>query len=213
MRIKRWIQNGWGHLCTISQHKWQVMKNCFRVGLYKQGLLHDLSKYSPTEFVTGIRYYQGNRSPNSAEREEKGYSSAWLHHKGRNRHHFEYWLDVVKKQEGSVYAAEMPVKYVMEMVMDRIAASKVYEKENYTDWSAWEYYTKKKDSTFLHPNTRALLETILQMLGKEGEEKTFVYIRKVLKEEKKKLRKRHRKKDTGMCYTVSQSRCAGEKKR
>ena len=144
MRIKRWIQNGWGHLCTISQHKWQVMKNCFRVGLYKQGLLHDLSKYSPTEFVTGIRYYQGNRSPNSAEREEKGYSSAWLHHKGRNRHHFEYWLDVVKKQEGSVYAAEMPVKYVMEMVMDRIAASKVYEKENYTDWSAWECLYKEK---------------------------------------------------------------------
>ena len=65
------------------------MKECFKIGLYKQGLTHDLSKYSPTEFLVGYKYYQGNRSPNNAEREETGVSKAWLHHKGRNRHHFE----------------------------------------------------------------------------------------------------------------------------
>lgn len=65
------------HFCTITKHKKLVLKECFRVGLYKQGLLHDMSKYSWTEFRVGCRYYQGTRSPNNAEREEKGYSSAW----------------------------------------------------------------------------------------------------------------------------------------
>ena len=107
----------WHHFCTITQHKLLVMQNCFRVGLYKQGLLHDLSKYSPAEFLTGVHYYQGDRSPNAAEREEKGYSTAWLHHKGRNKHHFEYWMDFSKTSQG-IAGAKMPVNYLVEMVMD-----------------------------------------------------------------------------------------------
>ena len=74
----------WKHFKTITYHRYLVMKGCFKVGLYYQGLTHDLSKYSPTEFWVGAKYYQGNRSPNNAEREDIGYSSAWLHHKGRN---------------------------------------------------------------------------------------------------------------------------------
>ena len=85
--------NALRHFGTITKHKLLVMKACFQVGLYRQGLLHDLSKYGWTEFRVGCRYYQGTRSPNNAEREEKGYSSAWLHHKGRNKHHYEYWID------------------------------------------------------------------------------------------------------------------------
>ena len=84
----------WEHFKTITRHKIYVMKGCFRVGLYRQGLLHDLSKYSPTEFLVGCKYYQGgSRSPNNGEREATGVSLAWLHHKGRNKHHFEYWID------------------------------------------------------------------------------------------------------------------------
>ena len=98
----------WHHFLTITQHKLLVMQNCFRVGLFKQGLLHDLSKYSPAEFLTGVHYYQGDRSPNAAEREEKGYSSAWLHHKGRNKHHFEYWIDFSRTSQG-IAGAKMPV--------------------------------------------------------------------------------------------------------
>ena len=85
--------NAWGHFKTITSHKFLVMKYCFKVGLYKQGFLHDLSKYSPTEFMVGAKYYQGTRSPNNAEREATGVSTSWLHHKGRNKHHFEYWVD------------------------------------------------------------------------------------------------------------------------
>ena len=82
-----------GHFETITRHKLLVMKYCFECGLYQQGLTHDLSKYSPTEFIPGCIYYQGDHSPNEAERAARGYSSAWLHHKGRNKHHLEYWID------------------------------------------------------------------------------------------------------------------------
>ena len=82
-----------GHFKTITHHKLLVMQYCFRVGLIRQGLMHDMSKYSWTEFRVGAKYYSGTRSPNAAEREELGYSTAWLHHKGRNKHHLEYWID------------------------------------------------------------------------------------------------------------------------
>lgn len=96
------VINIWRHLVTITEHKCLVMKHCFMVGLYRQGILHDLSKYTPSEFWTGVRYYQGDRSPNAVERELLGYSAAWLHHKGRNKHHFEYWMDFSKASGGMV---------------------------------------------------------------------------------------------------------------
>ena len=165
-----------------------VMKGCFAVGLIKQGLLHDLSKYSPTEFLVGCKYYQGNMSPNGVERLEKGYSSAWLHHKGRNKHHLEYWLDygIPKREEfGSgekmgICGMKMPVKYAVEMYIDRVAASKNYQKEKYKDDSALRYYEREKELTLLQEDTRALLELLLHMLAKHGEEKTNQFIRSEL---------------------------------
>lgn len=170
----------WQHFCTITHHKIIVMKHCFRVGLYWQGLLHDLSKYSFTEFRVGCRYYQGTRSPNNAEREDIGYSSAWLHHKGRNKHHYEYWIDYSLDKTEGLIGMKMPKKYVVEMVMDRIAACKIYMKEKYTDSKPLEYYkqgTALLEDT-IHPETKELLEKLLKMLADEGEEKTFAYIRK-----------------------------------
>ncbi len=168
----------WQHFCTITYHKYLVAKGCFAVGLYKQGLLHDMSKYSPIEFRVGAKYYQGNRSPNNAEREDIGYSSSWLHHKGRNKHHLEYWIDYGFAPNRNMTGMKMPVKYVVEMVMDRIAASKVYKKEAYTDRSPWEYYDHSRDHLLLHDETRVLLEDMLWKLAEEGEEATFKYIRK-----------------------------------
>ena len=81
------------HYKTIRHHKMLVMKNCFRCGLYWQGLTHDLSKLAPVEFWAGAKYWQGTCSPNNAQRQAEGYSAAWLHHKGRNKHHLEYWID------------------------------------------------------------------------------------------------------------------------
>ncbi|MDD3253246.1 MAG: DUF5662 family protein [Lachnospiraceae bacterium] len=171
----------WHHFMTITEHKCLVMKNCFRVGLYRQGLLHDLSKYSPAEFLTGVHYYQGTRSPNAAERDEKGYSSAWLHHKGRNKHHFEYWIDFSRAKHG-LAGTKMPVCYLVEMVMDRIAACRVYRGTDYTSSAAWEYYQHEEPylTSVMHAETKAELEKILQMLRDQGEHATFAYLRKLL---------------------------------
>lgn len=167
------------HFKTITYHKYLVMQGCFRVGLYWQGLTHDLSKYMPSEFFVGAKYYQGTRSPNNAEREAKGYSSAWLHHKGRNKHHYEYWIDYSMKDiEGGMRPAQMPVRYVIEMFMDRVAASKVYNKENYKDSDPLKYFLSGKNQDLLHPKTRKQLEILLRMLAKRGETETFAYIRK-----------------------------------
>ena len=156
----------WEHFKTITFHRYLVAKGCFAVGLYYQGLVHDLSKYSPSEFLVGVRYYQGNRSPNNAEREDRGYSSAWLHHKGRNKHHYEYWLDYsVHEIKGGFVPAPMPRRYVVEMFMDRVAASKVYNGENYKDSDPLAYFSKGKGMGLLHPRTEALLEHLLMMLA------------------------------------------------
>ena len=146
----------WKHFKTITHHKMLVMKHCFRVGLYKQGLLHDLSKYCPVEFLVGCKYYQGDRSPNNAEREDTGVSMSWLHHKGRNKHHFEYWVDYsLEDKEHVINGAKMPRKYVAEMVMDRISASKNYLGDDaYTDSAPYEYFMKNKDRLwFIHKET------------------------------------------------------------
>ncbi len=172
----------WKHFKTITRHKLMVMKYCFRVGLYKQGLLHDLSKYSPTEFLVGCKYYQGTRSPNNAEREDTGVSLAWLHHKGRNKHHFEHWVDYcLEDPERVINGAKMPKKYVAEMVMDRISASRNYMgKDAYTDRAPLDYYLMNKDRLwFIHRETCRDLEGLLRMLADKGEEKTFAYIKYV----------------------------------
>ena len=154
------------------------MKGCFKVGLYKQGLLHDLSKYSFVEFSVGAKYYQGDKSPNNAEREANGVSMAWLHHKGRNKHHFEYWIDYALDGKSGMAGMKMPVNYVVEMYCDRVAACKNYQKDAYTDRSALEYYNKGKAKYLMHPDTAALLEDMLTHLANEGEEATNQYIRK-----------------------------------
>lgn len=178
------LDKAMAHFQTILQHKRLVARGCFAVGLYRQGILHDLSKFSPTEFLVGARYYQGTRSPNNAERETIGYSSAWLHHKGINRHHFEYWVDYNLRGELDgriIIPVKMPGRYVIEMVMDRIAACKVYRGDAYKDDDALEYYLSGQANSLLHPETAALLEKLLRMLAEEGEDYTFAYISRHLK--------------------------------
>lgn len=157
-----------------------MIRHCIKAGIPFQGFRHDLSKYSPTEFRQGVKYYVGTRSPNEGERRERGYSLAWLHHKGRNKHHFEYWSDYnpVKRQ---VCPVKMPLKYVVEMFCDRVAASKIYEGENYTDSHPIEYFERGKDHRFIDPETSDFLEKLLVMLSEKGEDETFSYIRSYIK--------------------------------
>ena len=168
----------WEHFKTITKHRHAVIINCWYAGIFFQGLKHDLSKYSPSEFIPGALHYQGTRSPNEGEREDYGFSYAWMHHKGRNKHHFEYWTDydpVTRKMS----PVKMPVRYVKEMFCDRVAASKIYMGENYTDSAPLAYFLKAKATRVIDKDTSDLLEKLLRMLEKQGEKKTFAYIRKL----------------------------------
>ena len=167
----------WKHFKTITIHRFLVLKGCFRMGLYWQGLTHDLSKYAPVEFWTGARYYQGSRSPNAAEREDKGYSEAWMHHKGRNRHHYEYWTDMDPVSR-TYQAVPMPRRYLAEMVADRLAACKVYEGDRYDTGSPLRYLLRSREKDLMHPQTRRELEFLLTMIRDQGEERTLEHIRR-----------------------------------
>ncbi len=169
--------NPWRHFKTITTHRIKVMVGCFKMGLYWQGLTHDLSKYSPVEFWNGAHYYQGVRSPNSAEREDKGYSEAWMHHKGRNRHHYEYWTDL-NRQTRRYESVPMPRRYLAEMVADRLAACKVYEGKDFSNESPLRYLSKSLEKDLMHPQTRRELEYLLEMLRDSGEKVTFRYIKR-----------------------------------
>ena len=177
------------HFFTITKHRHYVRHYCFKMGLYRQGLLHDLSKYSPSEFLVGARYYQGTRSPNNAQREDIGVSTSWLHHKGRNLHHFEHWVDYSMDTERVLNGARMPRRYVAEMFADRVSASRVYLGKAYTDQAPLQYWLRGKPKLwFVHPRTAREIEGMLRMLSREGEEKTLAYIKDVY------LKKTHRRK-------------------
>lgn len=167
------------HFRKITHHRHLVMKQCFQVGLYWRGLTHDLSKYSPTEFWAGARYYQGTSSPTIKERRELGYSAAWLHHKGRNRHHFEYWNDINPKTH-QYEPLEMPTVFFVEMCMDRIAASKNYLGRAYQDGEPLAYLERAGDNARMHPATQQKLRMVLTMLRDKGEQETFRFLREVV---------------------------------
>ena len=157
------------HLHTINKHKLKVTWLCFRCHLYKQGLLHDLSKYSYIELKTGFHYYQGFRSPIDAEKEEKGYSLGWLHHKGRNKHHYEYWYDGKAIDKTPV----IPYKYAVEMVCDTLAAGKTYLGKKWTNSSQLEYWTRTKDLEFINKKTADFLEAVYIDVSKNGIDATI----------------------------------------
>ncbi len=177
--FKRFI----GHLSTINRHRYLVMTTCFKCGMYKQGLLHDLSKYSFAEFIPSVRYFQGYRSPISKEKEEKGYSSCYLHHKGRNKHHWEYWIDR-KPKSTELYVFPMPYRYMLESVIDRISASKTYKKKDYNDGEPYEFLIKSKEYSVMNPRTAQQIKELLLYLKENGEEKALAYYKSLYKKNK-----------------------------
>lgn len=168
------IKNIFKHFKTISRHKYYVGKYCFEFGLYWQGITHDLSKFSSTEFWNSVKYYQGKRSPIDAEKEEKGYSEAWLHHKARNKHHPWYWMDWDNKQRP--VPQRIPRQYVYEMIADWIGAGIVYGSNSGQEWSwsePYEYYkAHNRESASNFPiwefATKAMIDYILVDLKEYG---------------------------------------------
>ena len=156
----------WKHFVTITKHKWVVMINCIKAGIIWRGLTHDLSKYGITEFCSSAKYFQGNRSPIDAEKEETGYSLAWQHHKGHNPHHWEYWIDNVGSYKNT--PCKIPYNYVVEMICDWIGAGKVYSADKWNQHEPLAYYLKVRGSRIIHPDTEALILQFLETIDKNG---------------------------------------------
>ncbi|MBQ7786053.1 MAG: catalase [Clostridia bacterium] len=175
------LQRFAGHFMTITRHRHSVIAHCAKAGILWQGLGHDLSKYSPTEFWAGVRYYSGTHSPTEDERREYGYSRAWMHHKGRNRHHWEYWTDYHMHLK-CYMPVEMPRKYVAEMLCDRIAASKIYKGKAYHNGAPLDYLENGHMRDHMHPMTLKTLEHFLTRLRDEGEAAMFASLRRYVRE-------------------------------
>lgn len=167
------IINAFKHLGVVLHHKWWVLKLCTKVGLVKQGILHDLSKFSPTEFIPSAKYYnEGKESPITKEKKAKVYSKAWLHHKGRNKHHPEYWYDLYG-EEKKYTTPIIPFKYVCEMICDQISAGIVYEGKNWDKTHQLKYWTKQKEKMFMDERIKKVLDTVYTQLANDGIDKTI----------------------------------------
>ena len=157
------------HTKLVLNHKYVVFKLCCKVGIPWRGFLHDWSKFSPTEFLESIKYYNGHGSPITICKKENGYSKAWLHHKGRNKHHPEYWIDMSIPDKTVI----MPYKYAVEMICDKMAAGIVYQgKEWNKEWQL-KYYTKEREKSLIHPQMDKFMLTIFTEVSKNGLNKTL----------------------------------------
>lgn len=156
----------WAHFKTITKHKFIVCIECIKCGQVWRGIMHDNSKFGPTEFLSSARYFQGTRSPIEAEKIEKGYSLAWQHHMGHNPHHWEYWIDF--DNDGNIIANKIPYQYVVEMVCDWIGAGKVYNKNNWNQSAPLDYYMKVRKGRYFHPDTEKLLLKFLGAINASG---------------------------------------------
>ena len=174
------ITNIFKHLGLVLRHKWRVLINCSKCGLVWRGLVHDLSKFSPTEFFESVKYYQGNRSPIGVCRKEKGYSIAWLHHKGRNKHHIEYWTDRECKEQPLI-----PYQYAVECVCDKLAATRIYAGKGYSTDLPLDHWMKHGCHEGGNPKTMRFVEEVFIDVKNLGE--NAVLNKRYMKEKYKKI--------------------------
>ena len=152
------------HFNLVNRHRFRVFKLCLKAGIPFRGLVHDLSKYSPTEFFESAKYYNGKNSPIHNCKKENGYSKAWLHHKGRNKHHPEYLYDVAAPTPSAV----MPYKYTVEMICDNLAAGMTYQGKNWTKEHQLEYYLKERSKKKINEKTDKVLTEVYEEIAKKG---------------------------------------------
>lgn len=158
------------HLKTVIKHKTCVAHYCFKCGLYWQGIMHDISKLAPTEFFESVKYYQGTSSPIDACKAEKGYSNAWFHHRGRNKHHWEFWVDDFQK---GMVPKKMPFKYALEMVCDYLGAGRAYMGDSFSIRDEYYWWQDKRKIVVMHPDTRKLVDKLFSNMIKHGIDETL----------------------------------------
>lgn len=166
---KNIFTNAIKHFNLITRHKWVVFKLCCKAGVPLRGILHDLSKYSLTEFWESAKFYNGNMSPIMFAKRKYGYSKAWLHHKGRNKHHPEYWYDPMSKKPMPV----IPYKYTVEMICDNLAAGIIYNGKRWRNDTQLKYWTKRKDEMPLNDKNKAMLTEVFTQISIQGIDKVI----------------------------------------
>jgi len=185
MSTKKFI----GHLKTVTKHRYYVFKNCHYAGITMRGLIHDLSKLNPIEFFEGVKYYKGTSSPIDECKKINGYSMAWLHHKGRNKHHFEYWVDHLYNGAEPI---KMPYKYAIEMFCDYLGAGQAYSGKNFTYKGEMDWWTNRmvnNPNMVIHPQTKLFITYMMAECVKESldttlnKKKKLKYILKVKSKE------------------------------
>ena len=164
-----YLKNIVGHFMVITRHRWVVFKLCCKVGQPWRGLVHDLSKYSPTEFWEGVKYFNGKHSPITDCKKTEGYSKAWLHHKGRNKHHTDYWVDLSAPDKTPI----IPYQYVAEMLCDKLAAGMVYKGKDWTKEYELDYWLNERDKTLVNDQVEALITEFLTQVSKDGIDKVL----------------------------------------
>ena len=147
------------HTKTVLAHKKEVMRLASYAGISWQGLTHDLSKFCPSEFLESVKYCNGIESPIRTCRKETGKSEAWLYHKSKNKHHWEWWVDdLVHGGKG----VAMPYKYALEMAIDIIAANRVYAKDEWTPDMLKNYWAEHRKEIIVHHQTLRFLDSIFR---------------------------------------------------
>ncbi len=157
------------HFKLVMHHKWLVLKLCLKVGEPWRGFMHDMSKFSPTEFFESAKYYVGTHSPITEAKKVEGYSNAWLHHKGRNKHHAEYWVDEAAPEKTPV----IPYPYAVEMICDKIAAGMTYLGDKFTKEYELEYWNKERAKIKINEKTAQFITEVLTRVAKDGIDKTL----------------------------------------
>ena len=158
-----------GHLHVVNRHRFKVFCLCVRAGVPLRGLLHDLSKYSFIEFWEGVKYFSKDYSPIITCKKVNGYSEAWLHHKGRNKHHHEYWYDYAAPDKTPI----IPYSYFVEMVCDMLAAGMTYQGKKWTNEYELNYWMNKREECKINPKLDFLLTKIFTDISSEGVKKVI----------------------------------------
>lgn len=169
------VKNIFKHFKLVCTHKYYVYQNCVKAGLVWRGIKHDMSKFSPTEFFESVKYFDGSRSPIDVCKEANGYSKAWMHHKGRNTHHYEYWQD---NFDNGGQSLEMPYEDALELICDYLGAGKAYMKDNFTYDSEYDWWLNKASKPLaMHPHTKNFIDTMLSVIKQEKSNDVLKYSR------------------------------------
>ncbi len=162
------------YLSYLVRHKWYVMLACFRYGLYWQGIVHDWSKFLPSEWLPYAESFYGSRSKLIGEiqkthvalsQEEthdlatirRQFDIAWLKHQHRNPHHWQHW--VLREDSGLTKVLPMPRRYLLEMLADWEGAGRAITGKTGTT-PGW--YAKNRDKIMLHEDTRWSVDIMLE---------------------------------------------------